>query len=151
MCVHAQSLSSCLTLCDPTDCSLPGSSGHGISQARTLEWVAVSFSGDLPNTGIKPRPPALVGRFLSTGSPGKSSCKVLIRNGRILCKGSWKLGSSLLKKARKQCTSDLGTIVPEGMNIRARKDPRQSARSIPSSSLGKGALLKTLEVAVAEW
>ena len=32
------------TLCEPTDCSLPGSSVHGISQARILEWVAISFS-----------------------------------------------------------------------------------------------------------
>ena len=35
---------SCPTLCDPMDCSLPGSSIHGIFQARVLEWVAVSFS-----------------------------------------------------------------------------------------------------------
>jgi len=35
---------SCLTLCDPVDCSLPGSSIHGILQARILEWVAISFS-----------------------------------------------------------------------------------------------------------
>ena len=35
---------SCLTLCDPMDCSLPGFSIHGIFQARVLEWVAVSFS-----------------------------------------------------------------------------------------------------------
>ena len=35
---------SCLTLCDPMDCSLPGSSVHGILQARVLEWVAISFS-----------------------------------------------------------------------------------------------------------
>ena len=34
----------CLTLCDPTDCSRPGSSVHGISQARIVEWVAISFS-----------------------------------------------------------------------------------------------------------
>ena len=33
-----------LTLCDPIDCSLPGSSAHGISQARILEWVAIPFS-----------------------------------------------------------------------------------------------------------
>ena len=33
---------SCLTLCDPMDCSLPGSSTHGIFQARVLEWVAIS-------------------------------------------------------------------------------------------------------------
>ena len=35
---------SCLTLCDPMDCSLLGSSVHGIFQARILEWVAISFS-----------------------------------------------------------------------------------------------------------
>ena len=35
---------SCPTLCDPTDCSLPGSSIHGIFQARVLEWVAISYS-----------------------------------------------------------------------------------------------------------
>ena len=34
---------SCLTLCDPMDCSPPGSSIHGIFQARVLEWVAISF------------------------------------------------------------------------------------------------------------
>ena len=35
---------SCLTLCDPMDCSPPGSSVHGIFQARGLEWIAISFS-----------------------------------------------------------------------------------------------------------
>ena len=40
----AKSLQSCLTLCDPIDGSPPGSSIHGILQARTLEWVAISFS-----------------------------------------------------------------------------------------------------------
>ena len=35
---------SCPTLCDPMDCSLPGSSVHGIFQARVPEWVAISFS-----------------------------------------------------------------------------------------------------------
>ena len=35
---------SCPTLCDPMDCSLSGSSVHGIFQARVLEWVAIAFS-----------------------------------------------------------------------------------------------------------
>ena len=39
-------LQSCLTLHDPTDCSPPGSSAHGILQARVLEWVAIAFSDD---------------------------------------------------------------------------------------------------------
>lgn len=40
-CVWARS---CLTPCDPMDCSLPGSSAHGIAQAGILEWVAIPFS-----------------------------------------------------------------------------------------------------------
>ena len=41
MCVRAQT---CLTLCDPVVCSLPGSSVHEIIQTRTVEWVAISSS-----------------------------------------------------------------------------------------------------------
>jgi len=37
---------SCLTVRDPMDCSPPGSSVHGIFQARVLEWGAIAFSGD---------------------------------------------------------------------------------------------------------
>ena len=38
----------CLTLCDPKDYSLPGSSAYGIFQARILEWIAISSSGESP-------------------------------------------------------------------------------------------------------
>ena len=44
-------------LCDPMDCSLPGSSDRGTSQSRILEWVAISYPGDLPNPGIEPTSP----------------------------------------------------------------------------------------------
>ena len=44
LCMCAKSLQLCLTLCDPADCSLPGSSIHGILQARILESVAISSS-----------------------------------------------------------------------------------------------------------
>ena len=40
--MRAKSLQSSPTLCDTMDCSLPGSSAHGILQARTLEWVAAA-------------------------------------------------------------------------------------------------------------
>ena len=40
----AKSLQPCLTLCDPIDSSPPGSSVHGIFQARVLEWGAIAFS-----------------------------------------------------------------------------------------------------------
>ena len=47
------------TLCDPMDCSPPGSSIHGILQAWILEWVAIPLSRDFPDPEIKPRFPAL--------------------------------------------------------------------------------------------
>ena len=43
ICYENEVAQSCLTLCDPIDCSLPGSSVHEISQARILEWVVISF------------------------------------------------------------------------------------------------------------
>ena len=43
-CICVLVAQSCLTLCDPMDCSPPGSSVHGVSQARILEWVPISFS-----------------------------------------------------------------------------------------------------------
>ena len=55
---------SCPTLCNPMDCSWPGSSVHGILQARILERVAVSFSG---------------GNFLTQGSnPGLLHCRQIL-------------------------------------------------------------------------
>ena len=56
---------SCPTLCDPVDCSLPGSSVHGILQARILEWVAISFSRGSSQPRIEHASlmsPALAGR-----------------------------------------------------------------------------------------
>ena len=41
---ESEVVQSCLTLCDPMDCSLPSSSIHGIFQARVLEWGAIAFS-----------------------------------------------------------------------------------------------------------
>ena len=63
---------SCLTLCDPMDCSLPVSSVHRILQARILEWVAIPFSrGSLPDPDMKPRSPAVAGRSFTIQPPGK--------------------------------------------------------------------------------
>ena len=66
--MHAELLQLCLTLCNTTDCSLPGSSVHGILQARILEWVAISPPGNLPNPGIEPESPALAGGFFTHGA-----------------------------------------------------------------------------------
>ena len=50
----ANSLQSCLTLCDPMNCSPPGSSVYGIFQPRILEWIAMTSSKGSPNPRIKP-------------------------------------------------------------------------------------------------
>ena len=57
--------------CDPVDYSLPDFSVYGISQARILEWVAISFPGDLLDPGMEPRSPALAGRFFTAEPLGK--------------------------------------------------------------------------------
>ena len=56
---------SCLTLCDLMDCNPPGSSVHGILQARILEWVAMPFSQGSSQSKIKPTFPVLAGEFFT--------------------------------------------------------------------------------------
>ena len=78
ICIHicdnaaadAMFLQLCPTLCDPVDCSPPGSSIHGILQARILEWVAIPL-GYPPNLGIKPESPALQADSLPSELPWK--------------------------------------------------------------------------------
>ena len=56
---------------DHMDCSLPGSSVHGILQARILEWVAIPFSRGSSNPGIEPRSPVLLADSLPAEPPGE--------------------------------------------------------------------------------
>ena len=68
VCARAKSL--CLTLCDPVDCSLPGSSVHGDSPGKST-GMGCPPPGDLPKPGIKPlslTSPALAGRFFTTSA-----------------------------------------------------------------------------------
>ena len=70
----AQPLQSCLNLCDPVDCSPPGSSVHGIFQARTLEQVAISFSwgsSQPRDRTCSPCGSCIAGGIFSTEPPGK--------------------------------------------------------------------------------
>ena len=65
---------SCLTLCDPMDCSPPGSSVHGILQARILEWVAVPFSRRSSQPRDRTQVSHIAGGFLILSEPpGKPS------------------------------------------------------------------------------
>ena len=64
---------SCPTFCDPLDCSPPGSSAHGILQARILEWVAISLSKGSSRPRDWMRSPALQADTLTSEPPGKPS------------------------------------------------------------------------------
>ena len=68
-CLYVLVTQSCLTLCYPMDCSPPGSSVHGIYQARI--WVGLPFPspGDLLNPGTEPRSPALQADALTSAPP----------------------------------------------------------------------------------
>ena len=63
VCVHVKSLQSCLTLCNPMDCSPQASSVHEILQTRIREWIAMP-SSRIPNPGIKCASPAAQVDFL---------------------------------------------------------------------------------------
>ena len=72
----------CPTLCNPMDCSPPNSSVHGISQARILEWVAISFPKESSDPGIEPaspQPPALGGMFFVISASWEAPCYLYIR------------------------------------------------------------------------
>ena len=74
LCICGSLPQSCLPLCDPRDCSPPGSSVHGILQARMLEWVAISSSrGSSPprDQTQSLASPALAGGFLTPVPPGE--------------------------------------------------------------------------------
>ena len=94
----------CPTLCNPMDCSLPGSYVQGIFQAKTLEWVAISYSrgSSKPrDPSISPAFPALADGFFTTAPSGKSKLmlnyilKSIVRY-TVTCKNRKKTANSLL-------------------------------------------------------
>ena len=82
MCIHAKLLQSCTILCNLMDCSPPGSSVHGILQARILEWVAIPFSRGSSQPRDRTCIFCIVGRFF-TAEP---SVRVLVTQSYLtLC------------------------------------------------------------------
>ena len=73
----------CLTLCSPMDYGLPGSSVHGIFQARILECVAISFRGDLPYPRIEPDFPAFQAGSLALSHQEVSMVKAISEQWRL--------------------------------------------------------------------
>ena len=71
-------------LFDPMDCGLPGSSAHGILQARILEWVAISFSRGSSQPRNQAQVSCIAGRFFTQSeTPGKPTASTLYLNFKI--------------------------------------------------------------------
>ena len=99
---------SCRTLCDPTDCSLPGSPVHGIFQTRVLEWVAISFSRGSSWPRDRTRVSRIVGRRFTIWATREaysySQLILLVKfyhsqcaiNVTFSCCWPWSLGSGVI-------------------------------------------------------
>ena len=74
---------SCLTLCDPMDCSLPASSIHGIFQARTVEWVAISFSRGFSQPRDWTQVSHIIGRRFTVWATGEVQFTLLLHSRPI--------------------------------------------------------------------
>ena len=112
-------------------CSLPGSSVHRISQARILEWVAVSLSGNLPVSGIEPKYPTLAGRFFTTETLGKP--KVLDNPFQTPGSCRWPLRFSLVLIPLTSATSSL-LALPGILVLRSKKPWDEGFINLPFSA-----------------
>ena len=83
----------CPTLCDPMDCSLPGSSIHRIFQARILEWIAISFSRGSSRPMNRTQVSCLAGRYFTIWATRKSPlskpCALRTKGGVNTVKGGY--------------------------------------------------------------
>ena len=76
---------SCLTLCDPMDCSPPGSPVHGILQARYWSGLSLPSPGDLPDPGIEPGSRTLQADSLPSEPPGSVTFRNCIKADSCQC------------------------------------------------------------------
>ena len=93
---------SCLTLCNPKDCSPPGSYVHGILQARILEWVAVSFSRGSSWPRDQTWVSCTAGRFFTTWAPREATREdtILSEISQSETNAMWSLQGSWLESPR---------------------------------------------------
>ena len=123
-------------LCDPMDCSLPGSSVHGIFQVRILEQVPFPSPGDLPDPGIELESlmsPSLVGRFFTTSSTWEAQQNL---NKQTL------LGSSLSTHLVHTTVIYGGSLFPgQVLYLHVLSDKGKGQASFSLSLLGLGCFL----------
>ena len=98
--VKSEIAQSCPTLCDPMDCGLPGSSVHGIFQARILEWVAISFSRGSSTPRNQTWVSCMVGRHFTVWATREEYCSRDYTNFSLMCKQTNQTKSNQPNKAQ---------------------------------------------------
>ena len=114
MCVLVLVAQSCPTLCNPMDYSLPGSSVHGILQARILEWIAIPFPRGSSQSKDQTWVSCIAGRFFTIWATGKT--KITLKwgpNSNLVlrddyCQGSRRQSTTSSKSQRYESTVGLG-------------------------------------------
>ena len=121
VCVRAQSLQLCLTLCDPMDCSLPRPPFLGLSRQEYWSGLPCPPLGDLPNPGIEPVAPVFqvdslllnhLGSPCNHGEPRASPCRA--REGEHFCRDEKEVGRAIEKRVQ-------GISLPEFFPGKKRK------------------------------
>ena len=105
MCCMRLAAQSCPILCD---CSPPGSSVRGIFQARILEWVAIPFSGGLPDLGTEVRSPSLQADSLGLSHQGNPERTLSCFRGQVEFQAEFLISNFTQAHSPKQLTRDYG-------------------------------------------
>ena len=108
----AKSLQSCPTLCDPMDCSPPGSSVHGIFQARVLEWGAIAFSARQSLVPCLTCFPFFFNPFCFLGRSGLYTC--LLDTGREVSSVSCTLTAAHMGPGVQNAAQPSCLLLPDG-------------------------------------
>ena len=121
----------------PTDCNRPGSSAHGILQARTLEWVAISYSGGSSRPRDRTRVSCLVSRLFSTEPPGKLP-KINIKRknskGKVF-KGESATALTCKHRSQQQHRGKKEQPFPRNMENKFTSLPLLTRNTIPPASI----------------
>ena len=116
------SCSSCLTLCDPMDCSLPGSSVNEISQARILEWIAIFFSRGSSRLRGWTHVSCIGGQILYHWAPREAKWRLTICKPKIFSQRGMILHRQTLTKVHTESFTQPSTFLPHLHFISTAKD-----------------------------
>ena len=102
---------SCPTLSDPIDCSLPGSSIHGIFQARVLEWSAIAFSAYSASI-VLPSSTTMVSATLRSGDSLAEEALLILTSMNGVRDGGNRSALTQTNESRRDCRRFTGRVIP---------------------------------------